>query len=49
MEYKLITFKIFDEESQIVERINDDGSITHIPLVQGNADYERYLEWLADQ
>lgn len=25
---------------------NEDGSQTHIPMVEGNSDYQRYLRWL---
>ena len=25
---------------------NEDGSQTHIPMVEGNSDYARYLRWL---
>jgi hypothetical protein len=30
----------------ILIRHNEDGTDTFIPLVNGNADYQRYLKWL---
>jgi hypothetical protein len=27
-------------------RINDDGSISGIPMDESNSDYQRYLRWL---
>ena len=30
-----------------IKRINDDGSVTYIPMIKDNADYQAYLVWLA--
>lgn len=48
MSYKLIK-PIFGEEIQIVQRTNDDGTLTYIPLgIEDNIDYQEYLEWVAE-
>ena len=48
MSYKLIN-PIVGEEIQIVQRTNDDGTFTYIPLgVEENIDYQEYLEWVAE-
>lgn len=31
---------------QVLRRNNDDGTISYIPQVEGNSDYQRYLRWL---
>ena len=31
---------------ETIERSNDDGSLTYIPLDEGNSDYAAYLESL---
>lgn len=31
----------------MIKRIDDDGTEWFIPLVEGNSDYAKYLEWLA--
>jgi len=46
MMYKLVT-PIFSTEIQIVKKTNDDGTITFIPFVSDNTDYQAYLAWLA--
>lgn len=32
--------------SIVIERTNEDGSISFIPAVEGNSDYQAYLRWL---
>jgi hypothetical protein len=29
-----------------IERINDDGSLSYIPVNPANSDYQAYLAWL---
>jgi hypothetical protein len=36
-------------EYRFIERINDDGTITIIPIDQANSDYQRYLNPEAEQ
>jgi hypothetical protein len=33
---------------QSVICLNEDGSKTSIPLVEGNSDYQKYLKWVAE-
>ena len=33
---------------QSVIRSNEDDSKTSIPFVEGNSDYQKYLEWVAE-
>jgi len=35
--------------SIIIERINDDGSVSYIPADPANSDYQRYLNPEAEQ
>jgi hypothetical protein len=30
-----------------IKRINEDGSVTYIPMVEDNTEYQAYLVWLA--
>ena len=32
----------------VVVRDNGDGSMTSIPMVEDNTDYQAYLKWLAE-
>lgn len=40
--YKLILTPYGDS----IQRINDDGSMSYIPLNPANVDYQEYLRWL---
>jgi hypothetical protein len=31
-----------------LNRVNEDGSVTSIPLVTDNTDYQEYLKWVAE-
>tara|TARA_B100000945_G_C20259572_1_gene538618 strand:+ start:685 stop:870 length:186 start_codon:yes stop_codon:yes gene_type:complete len=33
------------QSHKAIKRILDDGTITSIPMVVGNVDYDEYLEW----
>ena len=47
MNYKF--FKLPDgTQADAVERTTDDGVISTIPFNTANADYQEYLEWVAD-
>ena len=47
MIYKL--FKSFTTgEITSVSRFNDDNSITSIPMVEANTDYQAYLKWVSE-
>jgi hypothetical protein len=35
-------------ESRIIERVNDDNSISYIPTDPANSDYQAYLESIAE-
>jgi hypothetical protein len=45
MKYEIVE-QIF---GKYIEATDDDGNVMIIPFADGNADYERYLKWLADQ
>ena len=33
------------QSHKAIKKILDDGTITSIPMVVGNVDYDEYLEW----
>ena len=33
----------------ILTRLNEDETVTYIPYVAGNSDYQKYLKWLEEQ
>ena len=37
-----------DYKINAIQRILDDGTITSIPINEGNTDYKNYLEWVAE-
>ena len=37
-----------ENESGMIERNNEDGTISFIPKDESNPDYRRYLRWLED-
>jgi hypothetical protein len=41
--------KIEDPKGSCVVRINDDETVTAIPLDPANSDYQAYLAWLAEE
>ena len=44
MTYKVITSTDYDgTETSILERTNDDGSVSFIPMDEANSDYQAYL------
>jgi hypothetical protein len=45
MENKYTTYETATGGTLIL-RQNEDGSQTHIPMVDGNSDYAQYLLWL---
>jgi hypothetical protein len=50
MTYKVITSTDYDgTETSILERTNDDGSVSFIPMDEANSDYQRYLNPEAEQ
>ena len=44
--YKLINDR--DGGVRNVSRNNDDGSVSFIPFVEANTDYQAYLKWLEE-
>ena len=40
--------KISISNWQYIERSNDDGTVSVIPLDPANTDYQAYLEWVAE-
>ena len=50
MTYKVITSSSYDgTETSILERTNEDGSVSFIPMDEANSDYQRYLNPEAEQ
>ena len=45
MTYSVITG---DYQSTLIRRTNEDGSYLWIPQCPDNADYQEYLEWIAE-
>lgn len=45
---KVKDFKTNTICTDMIKRIDDDGQEWFIPFSQGNADYEKYLAWLAE-
>jgi len=44
------TYEIIDFQGiQVLKRIDDKGSEAFIPMVEGNSDYQLYLESLEDE
>jgi hypothetical protein len=41
--YEMIEHELFGAS---LRRYNPDGSISSIPINEGNSDYQRYLRWL---
>lgn len=41
--YEVIEHELFGKS---LRKINLDGSISSIPMVEGNSDYQAYLRWL---
>jgi hypothetical protein len=41
--YKEITIDVQGTDFTYIERTNDDGSITSIPMNENNSDYQAYL------
>jgi len=43
-----ITYKIIKDpfDKDILTRLNEDGTVTYIPFIEGNSDYQAYLKSL---
>ena len=42
-----MTYTVIESnDSKAIQRDNEDGSITIIPIEPANSDYQRYLRWL---
>lgn len=48
MRYKLCPIIRNHTEVKAINRYNDDGSISSIPVNLDNTDYQEYLKWLAE-
>ena len=35
-------------QADLVIRTTDDGTVSTIPFVQGNKDYQEYLQWVSE-
>jgi hypothetical protein len=46
MKYKLCPIIRNNTEVKAINRHNDDGSISSIPVNPANTDYQAYLKWL---
>ena len=46
--YKLYTDCADLGKIDAIQRILDDGTITSIPMAEGNTDYQEFLKWKAD-
>lgn len=46
--YKIIEYTDIDRVITTIKRIDSDNSVTYIPMSEENADYKKYLEWLAE-
>ena len=46
----MIKYQVVKDDlgSEMIERQNKDGTVSYIPLVDGNSDYQAYLRWLED-
>jgi len=45
--YKKLKDPISGTESGVVKKDTNDIADTYIPFAEGNADYTKYLEWVA--
>ena len=41
-------YKLISATSQLIRRLNEDGSVTDIPMNQENTSYQAYLAWVAE-
>ena len=48
MQYKLCPIIRNHTEVKAINRYNDDGSISSIPVNPENTDYQEYLKWVAE-
>jgi hypothetical protein len=46
--YQIVKTVVGDETTICIKRTNSSDSVTYIPMDEGNADYRRYLRWLAE-
>lgn len=44
--YKIIKQTYLGKVSETIQKYNDDGSSTSIPMVEDNSDYQIYLQWV---
>ena len=48
----MINYKLFKRNStaevSMVHKLVDGVNVMQIPMVEGNTDYQKYLEWLAE-
>jgi hypothetical protein len=47
--YEIIKSTFLSVESEILKRTDEDGSVSWIPMVESNSDYQRYLNPEAEQ
>jgi len=46
--YKLIKCSVTGNVLPQVQKTDDDGRLSFIPMIQANTDYQDYLEWVAE-
>lgn len=48
--YEMMTSQmITGEEYQYINRIDEDGVVSFVPIDERNSDYQQYLLWLEEQ
>jgi len=48
MKYEIITIGSFPVGQELIRRTNQNGVVWFIPTDEANADYQQYLEWVAE-